>query len=230
MPVREYPMSRLPSASSPAVVLPIDQGGTVSEGFERECVSFFADVVGVLGVPRSLGQIYGLLFASPRPLSFTDIVGKLDISRGSASQGLKALRELGAIRSADSRNGRAEAEMEEVGDRSSEFGGRRSEVQAGANSELRTAISARDGNRRELFEPELGLRNLVGGVLRTKVDPLVRDGVTRLKALRVQAQGAPDMSGRKFALDRVKQIEGWRRQLGLLLPLLKTILGPKRSA
>jgi DNA-binding transcriptional regulator GbsR (MarR family) len=162
--------------------------GEVAEAFERECVDFFADVVGVLGVPRSMGQIYGLLFASPRPLSFTDIVEKLDISRGSASHGLKALHALGAVCSVSNA-----------------------------------------GDRRELFTPELGLRRLVGGVLRGKVDPLVNDGATRLKTLRAQAQAAPDTAGRKFALDRVKQIEGWRRQMGLLLPLLKTILGPKRS-
>lgn len=50
------------------------------------------------GVPRSVGQIYGLLFASRSPLSFTDIVEQLDISKGSASQGLKLLRSLGAAK------------------------------------------------------------------------------------------------------------------------------------
>lgn len=51
----------------------------------------------MLGLPRSLGQIYGLLFGSARPLSFADIVERLEISKGSASQGLRTLREVGAI-------------------------------------------------------------------------------------------------------------------------------------
>lgn len=184
--------------------------GEVSKAFERECVEFFADVVGVLGVPRSMGQIYGLLFSSPRPLSFTDITERLEISRGSASQGLKALRELGAIRGV------------EIGDRDSESGG-------SLPSDVRTSGAARNGARGELYEPEKGLRKLVTGVLREKVDPLVTDGAARLKTLREHAQAAPDEAGRKFSLERVKQIESWRGQLRLLLPLLKTILGPKRG-
>jgi hypothetical protein len=52
-----------------------------------------------LGAPRSLGEIYGLLFATARPLSFQDINDRLDLSKGSVSQGLRFLRTLGAIQS-----------------------------------------------------------------------------------------------------------------------------------
>ncbi len=207
MPVGEYLMPRPSPALPDSELSLLERRGEVSGDFERECVEFFADVVGILGVPRSMGQIYGLLFASPRPLSFTDITEKLDISRGSASQGLKALRELGAIHGAAN-------------------GG---EGGSGSKAPFANGNSDRGPARGELYEPELGLRRLVGGVLRGKVDPLVSDGATRLKTLRAHAQAAPDTAGRKFALDRVKQIEGWRRQMGLLLPLLKTILGPKRA-
>jgi hypothetical protein len=51
-----------------------------------------------LGVPRSLGQLYGLLFISDAPLSAQDCADQLHISRSSAGQGLKQLKELGAIR------------------------------------------------------------------------------------------------------------------------------------
>jgi hypothetical protein len=68
-------------------------------GFERECVQLFAEVVQVFGVPRSVGQIYGLLYGSPQPLAFSDIVARLEISKGSVSQGLQLLRALGAINS-----------------------------------------------------------------------------------------------------------------------------------
>ena len=77
-----------------------------SPSFEQECVLFFAEIVQLFGVPKSVGQIYGVLYASPEPLSFSDIVERLDISKGSASQGLQLLRSLGAIVDAES-NGRA---------------------------------------------------------------------------------------------------------------------------
>lgn len=66
--------------------------------FECECIHLFSEVVETLGVPRSVGQIYGLLFASAQPLCFSDIVERLEISKGSASQGLQFLRTLGAIK------------------------------------------------------------------------------------------------------------------------------------
>lgn len=72
-----------------------------SIAFERECLAFFAEAVQVFGVPPSIGQIYGLLYASPEPLAFSDIVARLEISKGSASQGLQFLRSLGAIIEAD---------------------------------------------------------------------------------------------------------------------------------
>lgn len=63
-----------------------------------------------LGVSRSLGQLYGLLFMADRPLSAQDCVEQLLISRSSAGQGLKMLKEFGAIK-ADFK----------VGDRSEHF-------------------------------------------------------------------------------------------------------------
>lgn len=49
-------------------------------------------------LPRSVGSIFGLLFASPRPLGLDDLAEKLEISRGSASMGLNFLQKMGAIR------------------------------------------------------------------------------------------------------------------------------------
>jgi DNA-binding transcriptional regulator GbsR (MarR family) len=68
--------------------------------FEDECVALFAQIVQLFGVPKSVGQIYGLLYASPAPLGFMDILARLEISKGSASQGLRLLRSLGAINEA----------------------------------------------------------------------------------------------------------------------------------
>ena len=49
-------------------------------------------------MPRSIGEIYGLLFVSREPLSLGDLVAALGISKGSASQGVRALKGLGAVR------------------------------------------------------------------------------------------------------------------------------------
>lgn len=70
-------------------------------------MGFFADAVQLFGVPRSVGQIYGLLYATPTPLTLADIVTRLEISKGSASQGLQLLRSLGAIHEAEASPGTA---------------------------------------------------------------------------------------------------------------------------
>lgn len=73
--------------------------------FESECWCFFSDAAHSFGMPRSWGQIYGLLYASPHPLSFSEIVAKLGISKGSTSQGLRVLHSLGAVRIVHGRHG-----------------------------------------------------------------------------------------------------------------------------
>ena len=75
--------------------------------FEGECVAFFAEIVQLFRIPKSVGQIYGLLYTSPQPLGFTAIVERLEISKGSASQGLQLLRSLGAINEAEAKDGTA---------------------------------------------------------------------------------------------------------------------------
>ncbi len=68
---------------------------------ELQVVAVFVDGVRVLGLPRSIGEIYGLLFISQHPLSLDDLVTRLGISKGSASQGLRMLKSLGAVREAE---------------------------------------------------------------------------------------------------------------------------------
>ena len=65
---------------------------------EAEVVELFVQFSRALGQPRSIAEIYGMLFVSHLPLSLDDLVERLRLSRGSASQGLKYLRELGAVR------------------------------------------------------------------------------------------------------------------------------------
>ena len=66
---------------------------------ENEMIEYFVSFVQMLGLPKSVGQIYGILFASTEPLVMDDIVLRLGISKGSASQGLSLLRSLGAVKS-----------------------------------------------------------------------------------------------------------------------------------
>ncbi len=68
---------------------------------ERQVVAVFVDGVRVLGLPRSIGEIYGLLFISRSPMSLDDLVLRLKISKGSASQGLRMLKSLGAVRESE---------------------------------------------------------------------------------------------------------------------------------
>ena len=73
---------------------------------DRRIVDLFVDGVRVIGLPKSIGEIYGLLFVSREPLSLDDLVFRLGISKGSASQGLRMLRGLGAVLESDGNGGR----------------------------------------------------------------------------------------------------------------------------
>lgn len=61
-------------------------------------IDSFVRASALIGLPRSIGEIYGLLYCSPVPLTFDDIEARLGISRGSVSGGLKTLRQLGAVK------------------------------------------------------------------------------------------------------------------------------------
>jgi DNA-binding transcriptional regulator GbsR (MarR family) len=65
--------------------------------FQLESVALFIHIFGALSLPRSIGEIYGLLFSTPEPLSLDDVQTRLRLSRGSASEGLRWLRSLGAV-------------------------------------------------------------------------------------------------------------------------------------
>ena len=46
-------------------------------GFEEAVVDFFVDAADLLGVPKSVAVLYGIVFASAQPLSFADIEARL---------------------------------------------------------------------------------------------------------------------------------------------------------
>lgn len=65
---------------------------------EVEIIHLFVQLSRALGQPPSVAEVYGLLFVSPKPLSQDDFIGRLNLSKGSASQGLRYLLDLGAVR------------------------------------------------------------------------------------------------------------------------------------
>ena len=65
---------------------------------EVESIDFFVRMMSILGLPRSVGEIYGVLYFAESPMSMDEISSRLKISMGSTSQGLKTLRSLKAIR------------------------------------------------------------------------------------------------------------------------------------
>lgn len=148
-------------------------------------IDVFSGAATQLGLPRSIGQIYGLLYASPRPLAFREIADLLEISAGSASQGIRLLRDLGAIKPVE-----------------------------GAD------------NRREYFAPELSLRRLLGGVLKTRVQGPLDSGAMKVEAISAQLARAGDAGpDAEFLKGRIESIKTWHRKATLVLPLLRTFLG-----
>ncbi len=65
---------------------------------EHEMVEFFVHLAGMLDLPRSVGELYGALFAADAPLTMDALIGRLRISKGATSQGLRKLRAFGAVR------------------------------------------------------------------------------------------------------------------------------------
>lgn len=68
------------------------------EPVEVEVIHLFVQFSRALGQPRSVAEIYGLLFISHKPLTLDDLIERLNLSKGSGSQGLKYLQDLGAVR------------------------------------------------------------------------------------------------------------------------------------
>ncbi len=63
-----------------------------------ELVDVFGRMAQALSFPRSVGEIYGLLYLAPEPMSAPEISEALSISKGSVSTGTRQLLTLGFIR------------------------------------------------------------------------------------------------------------------------------------
>lgn len=65
---------------------------------ESEVIGLFVQLSHVLAQPRSLAEIYGLLFISPNPLAMDDLIQRLNLAKATVSMGLKLLNKAGAIK------------------------------------------------------------------------------------------------------------------------------------
>lgn len=156
--------------------------------FETRMTDLGVSAATAFSLPKSVGAIFGLVFASPRPIGLDDLIRKLEISRGSASMGLNFLLKMGAI------------QIVEV-----------------------------EGSRRTLYEPELSLRRLLDGLLRTNVLPHLRDSGDRLDELREDLRDLTP-EDRQILEKRLDTLASWRKKAQQLAPLAARVLGSGKKA
>lgn len=77
---------------------PAPAGTPALSSLEVEVIDLFISLVRMLGLPKSVGELYGLLFISPEALPMDALMERLNMSKGAASQGLKLLRSFGAVK------------------------------------------------------------------------------------------------------------------------------------
>jgi len=152
--------------------------------FESLVIEFFCDGVRLLGLPKSIGEIYGLLYVSQEALSLDDLVNRLGISKGSVSQGLKMLRELGAVKE-----------------------------------------SSAVAGRRSYFEPDVELKQLVGGFIKEQVRPHLVSGEDKLANLKEMVAEMPGDARADFYAGRLERLGRWSKRAKIVLPLLQKFLG-----
>ena len=58
----------------------VDNIEEISRSLEFESIDFFVRLMSLLGLPRSVGEIYGLLYFTPSALTMDQIASRLEIS------------------------------------------------------------------------------------------------------------------------------------------------------
>ncbi len=89
------------AAASPDKSRQHNTHGMIEQGltdFQKESVELFINAAAAISVPRSVGALYGLLFSTEEPQCLDDLTSTLQISRGSAHEGLRWLRSIGAVK------------------------------------------------------------------------------------------------------------------------------------
>jgi len=130
---------------------------------EREVIELFIRMADVLNLPRSVGEIYGLLFISSDPLCLDDCRIRLNISKGSTSQGLKILRSFGAIRTVYIPGDRKDHYVAEISLRKMASGFASEQIRPHVDSgkerieRIRELLDGQDGEDRETLEEKIDL-------------------------------------------------------------------------
>ena len=162
----------------------------------------FVQMTQVLGVPRSLGEIYGLLFATPQPLAFQDIADRLALSKGSVSQGLRFLRSVGAIQP-----------VVVPGDRREFFE---------PVVELRALVG---GFLRERLNPQLETWGTRAKALKI-ADFERKASDSQVSGLKSQVSAAGlGAAGRKLLSGRMDKLKTWQKRANTVLPMIGKMLG-----
>lgn len=219
--------------------------GSSLSAFEAEIVAVFADLVGLLGLPKSMGEIYGFVFASAEPPTFADIEQKLGLSKGSVSQGLRALKALGAVKE----DGKDEAgnlkpekvqplSSDQVSDSESQVSGLRSQPSATAGLQSQPSAKSQPsggaGNNAGTIQPRATrwvatteLRQLIGTLLRERLTPYLERQDQRMEAAEnaLEAQsGFLPAADYKALKHRLSKLQTWQSRARTVLPVLGKML------
>ncbi len=162
--------------------------------FERTLVAFFVNAADLLGIPRSVAAIYGICFASVEPLAFSEIRARLDVSAGSVSQGLRVLREVGALK---------------VSDRRSTYS-------------TRSSVFGHERKRRDLYEPDLELRKLISHFIEHRLDRQLDSGRGALQSIICKVPR--DVEATRILSARLHALQVWHDRTRAVLPLIRAFL------
>ena len=66
--------------------------------WQIQTIDLFVRAADLLGIPKSVGLVYGLLFSTEAPLPLDAIKDRLQISKGSTSQALQFLKRIQAVK------------------------------------------------------------------------------------------------------------------------------------
>jgi hypothetical protein len=178
--------------------------------FEQSLVSLGISAATAFSLPKSVGAMFGLAFATPEPLALDDFVERLEISKGSASQGIKFLTRMGAFKPVYLGQGTRDE---------------------GQESGPSTLVSRPVSVRKTFYEPELSLRRLLIGILNENVLPHLQQSGDRVGELKAQLKGEDFTKESRNVLEhRLETLEGWGKKTRMLWPLAERVLsGPLKK-
>lgn len=191
--------------------------------FEEAVVSYFVEGAEVLGVPKSVAAIYGICFASPEPLSFSEINGRLEISSGSISQGLRVLREVGALKLAQHSEKLKSRNSETLTSESQEsqnlgISAPRDEI---SESQAFSVSAFQGSSRTARYTPDLELRNLVLHWIETRLQSHLKSGQARMQTIMASVPAAPNAEALR---ERLTHLQNWQNKAKALVPVMKAFL------